>query len=69
MPAGHNNIEFFTRAELKRILAVAKAPSGRGYAMILLGHRSIGNTMIYLSIADGQVDRAVAEAADQGFVV
>ena len=34
-----------------------------------LGHRSISNTMIYLSIADGLVDRAVEEAAQNGFVV
>ncbi len=34
-----------------------------------LGHRHISSTMIYLSIADGLVDRAVREAADKGFVV
>lgn len=34
-----------------------------------LGHRHIGNTMIYLSIADVMVDRAVEEAAGNGFVV
>jgi len=34
-----------------------------------LGHRHIQNTMIYLSLADGHVDRMVKEAADQGYVV
>jgi integrase len=34
-----------------------------------LGHRSIQNTMIYLSIADGLVDQAVEDAAASGFVV
>ena len=34
-----------------------------------LEHRSIGNTMIYLSIADGLVDRAVAAAIDSGSIV
>jgi len=34
-----------------------------------LGHRHISNTMVYLSIADGLVDRAVQEATEQGFVV
>ena len=33
-----------------------------------LGHRHIQNTMIYLSLADGIVDRAVAEAAEKGYV-
>ena len=34
-----------------------------------LGHRNIKNTMIYLSLADGLVDRAVEEAAANGYVV
>lgn len=34
-----------------------------------LGHRSINNTMVYLSLADGLVDRAVEEAAENGFIV
>ena len=34
-----------------------------------LGHRHIQNTMIYLSLADELVDRAVAEAAEKGYVV
>ena len=34
-----------------------------------LGHRNIGNTLIYLAIADGQVDQAVRDAAQKGFVV
>jgi len=34
-----------------------------------LGHRDIRNTMVYLSLADGLVDRAVEEAAQNGFIV
>jgi len=34
-----------------------------------LGHRHIQNTMVYLSLADGHVDRMVKKAADQGYIV
>jgi integrase/recombinase XerD len=33
-----------------------------------LGHRSIENTMVYLSIADSHVDRVVRNARQDGYI-